>query len=391
MRILLTTDSYFPVISGVTTVVHHLGIELEKQGHVVTILAPVKLSTDKNISSPPILGISAFRNPIRPDHYIAIPSYKNVEQKILTFAPNVIHAHTPGPIGSLVAHIAQKKHIPMIASCHGVPGYVTSYFPKIPKPILTSFESLLWKYSRRFFNSVQHVVAPSEFIQEVLKKHGVTKPTTEIPMWIELPTLKLHTDKKIIRERWHIPTDAYVFLYFGRLDYDKNLLTLVSAFTRLQKQTPIGTNPHLLIVGRGRQGKKLEAYIHKHNIANVRVEQVFLEQKRVEEIYKLSDAFVMPGPFEAQSIVTLQAIAHNLQVILAHDGALPEIAGRFADRSYLFQTPDPDDLARVMKTCMKNPPPKSTARATLKKYYSKSGVLSAYNSLYTSLSPKPFF
>lgn len=144
MRILLTSDSYLPVVSGLTTVVRGVGKEFEKQGHIVAIIAPVPFNSHKkNVLSPVVLGISSFRNPIRPDHYIALPSYKDVEQKILSFAPDVIHAHTPGPIGSTVRHIAQKKGIPMIASCHGVPGFLTSYFPSIPTPIATIIESIL--------------------------------------------------------------------------------------------------------------------------------------------------------------------------------------------------------------------------------------------------------
>ncbi len=390
MRILLTTDSYLPVVSGVTTVVHSLGQELEKQGHTVAVMAPIKSlsGSTESFTPPKILGIVSLRNPVRRDHYLPIPLYRDLKQKIDAFVPDVIHIHSAGPIGIFATRIAHTKHIPVIASCHGVPGFITSYFPRIPTLIRRSMEGFMWKYLRWFYNSVDHIVAPSEFIQRILIKHGVKKPMTEIPMWIGLPSKKLNATKRGMRQNWHIPVTSYVFLYFGRLDDDKNLPTLLSAFKQLHARAGTDHQPYLFIVGRGRKGNYLENYIRKHRIHNAQVKQIFISQKRVEEMYVLSDAFVMPGPFEAQSIVSLQAIAHNLPVILTNDGALPEIAHRFPDRSYLYNT-HPKDLVRVMKSLIEKRAPSPVDTIIFNKYYNKSYILSKYISLYQSLSSKP--
>ncbi|OGG35121.1 MAG: hypothetical protein A2408_00225 [Candidatus Yonathbacteria bacterium RIFOXYC1_FULL_52_10] len=393
MRILLTTDSYLPVISGVTTVVHNLGLEFEKMGHTVKIIAPIKF-TNKNqnsIGSPSVLGITSIKNPIRTDHYIPFPSYRDMEKKIVTFAPDVIHCHSPGPIGLIALLIARKKHIPMISSCHGVPGYIISYFPYLPKPITALLHSALWKYYRWFFNSQLHIVAPSEFIKSTLQQHGVKTPITEIPMWIEMPQTNDSKSKTTIRQQWNIPEDAYVFLYFGRLDWDKNLLKLLTAFKKIKRSPQREKIPYLLFAGKGRQGSLLQKFANENKLANVQIKEQFLTSKEVGQIFSLSDAFVMPGQYEAQSIVTLQALTHNLPVILANDGALPEIAHRFPDRSCLFKTRNAKDLATTMVTLMNTPKPPPLDTAIFNTYYKKTLILTTYISLFRSLPPKPFF
>lgn len=387
LRILLVTDTYFPVVSGVTTVVRELGIALQANGHQVAVIAPDPQLKDhqKSWQSPPTFLVPPIPNPVRPDHKIALPHSRLIHQHIRAFAPDVIHVHTPGPIGLTAKRVARKKGIPIVFTVHSVPGFVTSYF-HLPPQVTRSIDSSLWAFYRWFASSLTHVIAPSVFIKTQLQSHGVSTGISIIPMWIDPPTPGLASrSKKALRARWKIPKDARVFLYFGRLEPDKNLTTLVEAFKRHLNDPKAVKKPYLLIVGRGTETPRLNEFIKAHLAPHARIYTPYLEQAQVEEMFKISDVFVMTGPFEAQSIVTLEAVLRKLKIIVARAGALPEIARRFPRQSVMYDTYDPKSLARAMGRAAKLKAAGSFSARSVK-FYKKSQVLARYIDLYRSLA-----
>lgn len=384
MRILFTTDTYFPVVSGVTTVVRSLATALQAQGHDIALIAPAAPATTQDQVPFALFSVPSVRNPIRPDHFIPLLHVRRIQGYVDTFAPQLIHAHTPGPIALGVLGAASKNHIPVVATCHGVPGFVTSYIT-LPSPITHLIESALWAYTRWILNSLTHIVAPSEFIKNELTSHGVTKNISVIPMWIDPPSSGTRTSQQALRARWHIPKNTFVFLYFGRLEPDKNLMTLLQAFVTVQKQTASGQKPFLFIVGRGTEASRLANFIASHIPTGARLHTMFLNHKQIEEMYLLSDVFVMPGPFEAQSIVTLEAVAHRRKVIVANSGALPEITRRFPIQCTRFEALSSTSLARAMQHAMvtKTPTPAPTR---FLEFYKKTNVVSQYIVLYNRLT-----
>ncbi|MEX1071166.1 MAG: glycosyltransferase [Anaerolineales bacterium] len=387
MRILLVTDTYFPVVSGVTTVVRELGRALQSVGNQVAVIAPDPQLKDrpKSWQSSPTFLIPPIPNPIRPDHKIALPHARLIHQYIRTFAPDVIHVHTPGPIGVTAKRVARKKGIPIVFTFHSVPGFVTSYF-RLPPWGTRAIDSLLWAYNNWYASSLDHIIAPSEFIKTELKSHGVSAKISVVPMWIDPPKRgELSRSKRALRVRWKIPKDACVYLYFGRVEPDKNLLTLLEAFARLLKSPKTVENTYLLIVGRGTETPRLNEFIAAHLAPHARIHTPYLEQAQVEEMFKISDIFVMTGPFEAQSIVTLEAVIRNLRIIVAKSGALPEIAGRFPRQSTMYDTYDPRSLTRAMSRAAKMKTSRSYPSQSLN-FYRKSQILAQYMELYRTLA-----
>lgn len=389
MRILLVTDTYFPVVSGVTTVVRELGIALQAGGHQVAVIAPDPQLKDrpKSWGSYPTFLIPPIQNPIRPDHKIALPHARLIHQHIRTFAPDVIHVHTPGSIGITAKRVARKKGIPIVATFHSVPGFVTSYL-HLPPRVTRALDSSLWAYNKWFASSLTHVIAPSVFIKTELQSHGVATDLSIIPMWIDSPKPGLvRKSKQALRARWKIPKDANVYLYFGRVEPDKNLITLLNALARLLQSPRAVKNPYLLIVGRGTETPRLKEFINAHLAPHARIHTPYLEQAQVEEMFKISDVFVMTGPFEAQSIVTLEAVMRSLKIIVAKSGALPEIARRFPRQSVMYDTYDPKSLARAMVRAARLKTSRPFSARSMK-FYEKSQVLARYIDLYRSLADK---
>src|SRR6266702_3176587 len=125
MKILFATDQYLPTPGGISVVVERLTKALSKRGHDVRIIAPSiswRFKREKNN------GIIVFRIPSILVHKAKQLRYspkflhkKNIEKIIDDFMPDIIHIETPDAIAETTVDAANKRKIPVIATCHIMP------------------------------------------------------------------------------------------------------------------------------------------------------------------------------------------------------------------------------------------------------------------------------
>jgi glycosyltransferase involved in cell wall biosynthesis len=60
-------------------------------------------------------------------------------------------------------------------------------------------------------------------------------------------------------------------------------------------------------------------------------------------IYTVADLFIIPSEAELQSIVTLEAVASGLPVVVVNKGALPELAS--SNNGLIFESQNSEDMA----------------------------------------------
>src|SRR3990170_732381 len=117
MRVLLTTESYLPYLSGVTVSVDSLARGLGARGHEVLVLAPrpVRGAAPEPVGSPgpapryawlasyqlPVMAPPAYRMPTPLTHPRALRAAR-------IFRPDVVHAHSPFVTGRLARSLASE-------------------------------------------------------------------------------------------------------------------------------------------------------------------------------------------------------------------------------------------------------------------------------------------
>jgi glycosyltransferase involved in cell wall biosynthesis len=109
-----------------------------------------------------------------------------------------------------------------------------------------------------------------------------------------------------------IPSDAFVFLFAGKLEPKKNPLLLLSAFEQLNKE-----DTYLLFVGNG----ILEKELKEKEKQNKRV--LFLDfqnQQVMPVVYRLGDVFVLPsqGPGETWGLSVNEAMACGRAILVSN-------------------------------------------------------------------------
>src|SRR4030095_1054310 len=98
MRILMLTNTYPPVLSGVARSVVAFADEYRRRGHEVLIIAPEADSAVGN--DPAVVRVAAIQHFNGSEFPLPIPSPGLVAATVDDFQPDVLHAHHPFFLGN---------------------------------------------------------------------------------------------------------------------------------------------------------------------------------------------------------------------------------------------------------------------------------------------------
>lgn len=153
------------------------------------------------------------------------------------------------------------------------------------------------------------------------------------------------------------------FLFVGRLERKKNLLTLIEAFTQFQKNH---LDFKLMLVGKPHKvgGPEIMEKV-KTNPAVIAPGYVSDAEKI--DLYKNAYAFILPSLYEGFGIPLLEAMQFNLPIISSNLSACREVAGEVAR---FFDPKDVDGLADLMEQFSRSRPSVTQkCQETLAKYF----------------------
>jgi glycosyltransferase involved in cell wall biosynthesis len=119
------------------------------------------------------------------------------------------------------------------------------------------------------------------------------------------------------------------FLYVGKLEDSKGVMTLVKVFSRIRKKT----DTRLLIVGEGNLRNRIEHFIKDNSLESSVGCIGFAHGDKLYSLYKGARALIIPsvGP-ENSPLVALEALSVGTPVIASNVGGLPEIVSKVDSR-----------------------------------------------------------
>jgi len=139
----------------------------------------------------------------------------------------------------------------------------------------------------------------------------------------------LHDSKpcQSVLDRFKIPC-SYL-LYFGNFMPHKNLETLIKAYSIVKRRYQI---PQCLVLaGKNERLKEtLRTIIQQEQVAQDVILTGFVEEAWKSSLYACADLFVYPSLYEGFGLQALEAMAHQIPVVITEIAALTEIAGEAA-------------------------------------------------------------
>lgn len=383
MKILFTTESYYPIIDGGAIAQHRIVHELVKKGHDVRIIAPG--ITFKNTSEDDD-GSIIYRT-----RGLTLPFYMNnkyhfspfplsyVNKIIKSFQPDIINVCSPYP-NSLSALIFAKKYkIPVVGSIHILPENILAHFLKYN--FYETIRKYTWKYLIFFYNKVDWATVPTKTGAEMYKLHGLITPVTSISNGVNIEIFNPKNNGEYLRKKMKLPKDDLV-LYTGRINQEKNIDVLIKSIPHVLKEK----NVHFLFCGSGGFKNQIMKLTENLNVSDNTTFIDFLDWEDYPNIYSLADLFIMPAESELQSIVTMEAIASGLPVVVVNKGAVPELASN--GNGLLFEPGDSKLLASHIVTILSDKRLKKSMGAKslkLVKQHSMDTIGSQYEQVYKTL------
>lgn len=282
LRLVLVTDAWTPQVNGVVTTLVELVRGLERRGVVVTVIEP-----------------GAFRR-------VPCPGYREVEiawrpgaemaRRLDALDFDALHLATEGPLGWAARRHARRRGW----------RFTTAFHTRVPEILAAAVHlPVSWGYAllRRFHARSAGVMVPSEGMLQILRERGFGR----LRAWSHGVDLSLF--RPVPGADFGLPRP--VFLYLGRVSYEKNLEAFLDADLPGSK----------VVYGVGPLRDALQArhpQVHWRGV---------VPRDELAVVYAAADVFVFPGRHETFGLVMLEAMACGTPVAaFPVDGPLEVVA-----------------------------------------------------------------
>lgn len=213
------------------------------------------------------------------------------------------------------------------------------------------FQSFYLEWStRRALKKAEKVIVPTEAVKEdLIRLYEADPEQIAVIHHGRLPLEKV-TKAEIEASLMHygLPNDEPLFFFIGRLETKKNLLVLLEAWSRVQKQIPRG---RLFLGGMYGHGfNELFDRMEKSDLRGTVLAPGYISEHEASCIFNAATALVLPSREEGFGLPVLQSFEADCAVICSDIPALREVGGD----AVLYADPgDAGDFAEHMLSLLK--------------------------------------
>ena len=317
MRVVLTTESYLPYVSGLTVSVDALARGLGSAGHQVLVLAPRPAdgAAPEPVGSPgpepEIAWLASYQIP-----RLAPPAYRmpwpnpwaGALQDARAWRPDVVHAHSPFVTGLLARVLGRDTGAPLVFTHHTRFADYGHYLGPLARP----GTALTDAYLRRFWAACAAIVAPSTDLAAEIRERLADDRRVRVsvvPTGIDVDGIRALTPMDARPEAgW--PADAVVIATLGRLAPEKSVGAVLDAASVAFER---GSSARLLVIGGGPSEGQLRRRATDFG-GRVHLTGAL---PRLEALARLrgADLFVFASRTETQGLVLAEALAAGLPAV----------------------------------------------------------------------------
>lgn len=316
LRVVLTTESYLPYLSGVTVSVDALARGLGAAGHLVLVVAPRPADGREpdGVGSPGPEPAFAWLNSYQlpavapPAYRMAWPNPLDPAWRAATaFRPDVVHAHSPFVTGVLARRLARASGAPLVFTHHTRFADYGHYLGPLAGPGARLTDA----YLRRWWAGCAAIIAPSADLAADIRARMPAERSTRVhvvPTGIDVARISgLQPIDTRPEAGWS--ADAVVVATLGRLAPEKSPDLILDAMATVAAADPWA---RLIVIGGGPSETSLRVRAEQADLAG----RVWFTGAlpRLEALARLrgADLFVFASRTETQGLVLAEALAAGL-------------------------------------------------------------------------------
>lgn len=323
MRVGIFTESYPPLVNGVSTSILMLEHALTKLGHEVFIITVSDNKKDYALeNNGHILRLPSVNLANCYDYKMTSVYPIKAVNMIKKMNLDVIHSNVEFTVGIFARVVSEQLSIPLVHTYHTNWEDYTHYITK-NKKILDDICKKLLKYLVVFFEdkTVTELIVPSNKIYNLFKdKYKFTKNIHIIQTGIE--TSKFYKenfnlkDINSLKKKLGIKKKDFVVMTVSRLAKEKSVDRIINNHKELVKKY---SNMKLLIVGDGPDIDKLKDEAKSLGVSDSVIFTGKVPLSDIPICYQLGNVFVTASKSETQGLTVVEAISSSLPVVAVKD------------------------------------------------------------------------
>lgn len=265
-----------------------------------------------------IMLVPSIKLPFNPTYKMTLSFLhkKQIEQKLNTFEPAVIHIATPSPMGHFASKYAEARNLPVISIYHTHFLSYLDYYLRHVKFLLPAARNRLIGDMQTFYNACDLVYVPTNRMSEDLCQMGVF--SNHLKLWQRgLKTGLFSPNKRDLHYIHSLSGNRYQnILFASRLVWEKNLKTLERVYEQIKQ---MGLPYNFIIAGEGAAKENLQQSMPEaHFLGHV-------DHEELSKLYASADVFLFPSISETYGNVLIEAMASGLPCVIGNGGGTTDL------------------------------------------------------------------
>ena len=213
------------------------------------------------------------------------------------------------------------------------------------------------EFERQGVEHADRVIAVSEFTRTILiNRYGLDKAKCDVVYnGVERAINNGVQRSAPVQPPAGIRKDEKVVLYLGRVTMQKGPEYFIAAAKKVLEKMD---NVKFVVAGSGDQIERTIEQAAKAGIGSKITFTGFLRGDDVRKVYEMADVYVMPSVSEPFGIAPLEAIAHNVPVIISRQSGVSEVL----EHALKVDFWDTHDIANKIIAVLRHPPLSKTMR-----------------------------
>jgi len=254
---------------------------------------------------------------------------------------DVIHAHDwmTYPAGIAVAAVTGK---PLVVHVH------STEFDRSGEHV----NQVIYDIERKGMHTADKIIAVSHLTRNIaISRYGITGEKVEVVY----NGVELNGDGPMSPGRIGIRSDEKIVLFLGRITMQKGPEYFLQAAQRVLEKVK---NVKFVMAGSGDMMHSVIEMAAEMGIGDKVLFTGFLRGNDVQKVYEMADLYVMPSVSEPFGIAPLEALNHDVPVLISNQSGVAEVLTHALKVDFW----DIDEMANKIVAVLKYPPLQMTLR-----------------------------